>query len=285
MNNYVKWLQKQGVRLFISGNTYWRIYQGALIPASAAPCFAKLNLDESQVLLQESGAWFLRYASDPCEQETSWWYIICDSYDPKKLSSNTRSKINRGNRRCSVRKINADWLAEHGYPCYLAAYQRYENAMPVSQEVFYQNIVVAQGDIFEYWGVFFENKLAGYCQCIVEDMDVCTSVIKYDPTYLKYYSSYALMNRLINHYVVNRGMVVNNGSRSIAHDTNMQDFLLKLGFRKQFCYLNVIYQLRLKLAIQFLFPLQSIFAKLPDQGLVHKVKSLLFQEELRRLCQ
>jgi hypothetical protein len=283
-SRYVEWLQKRGVPLFEAGGVYWELYKGALIPASIAPCFVKLTHDEANALLQESRAWFLRYSSNPCEKETEWWYVICDSYDPKKLSSDARRNLRIGHRHCLVKRIEAEWLAEHGYTCYIAAYSRYRNATPVSKERFRKNILATIGGPFEYWGVFVEENFAGYCQCIVEENIVNTSIGKLDPAYLKHRSSYALDSYITHHYVVERGLVVTNGNRSVAHDTNFQDFILKLGYRRQYCRLNVIYQPWLKTAIQIIFPFRQLVDRLPDRSFVHRLQALLFQEELQRLC-
>ena len=281
---YVAWLQKQGVPLFKGKDVYWQLYKAALIPASIGPCFIRTAHDEDQALLQESGAWFLRYSSDPCEQETQWWYIICDSYDPGTLSSKKRGEIKRAHRNCSVEKIDAQWLSEHGYATYVAAYARYKNSTPVSNDQFRRNIQRTIGGPFEYWGVFVGSDLAGYCQCVVEENNVATNVIKLDPAHLRQYVSYALVDHLCSHYVAQHGMTISNGTRSIAHDTKFQNFLVKLGFRKQFCRLNIMYQPLFRSVIQAIFPFRQMVARLPARGTIHNLQALLLQEEARRQC-
>ena len=283
-DNYTEWLRNQGVRLFEGGGINWRLYQGALVPAPVFPCFTDLSQDEARTLLKESGAWFIRYASGPCNEETGWWYVVCDSYNPERLSSKIRNMIKRGNRNCAVSRIDTEWLAQSGYECYLAAFNRYKNARPVSRNIFCDSILRTIGGPFEYWGVFLKDRLAGYCQCIVEKNEVSTNVVKFDPEYLHYYTSYSLVTSMIIHYVAERGMSLSNGTRSIAHDTNFQDILLKLGFRKDFCRLNIMYQTWLNLAIRIFFPLRKFITQRPDHDLMHKVRALLYQEELRRAC-
>lgn len=281
---YVAWLQKQGVALFKSTDTYWRLYNGGLVPASPTPCFLELTPAEARELLKESRAWFLRYSSHPSERETAWWYTFRDAHCPGKYSANTRSKVSRGHRHCEVRAIDADWLARYGYETYRSAHARYRNAIPLSQETFYKNVTGSAGGPFDYWGVFVGQDLAAYCQCIVEGNNVDTSVTRFHPVYLKHYSSYALIDFLINYYVIERRANLSNGDRSIVHDTNFQDFLLKMGFQKKFCRLNVAYQPVLKTIVKSLFPFRKIIATFPDRGLTHKVSALLLQEELKRQC-
>lgn len=281
-SSYLDWLIKQNVSLFEGGGTYWRLYHRALIPIGFEYSDVKLRTEDAKALLKKSGAWFIRYSSNPSREKTEWWYLVCDKYDPKDISAKTRETINRGNRKCVIRQVSGDWLANNGYGCHLAAFTRYKNAKPLSEESFRNNILSTLKGPFEYWGIFVQDNLAGYCQCIVEENTVYFTVSKYDPAYLKYQITYAHINKLIQHYVVQRGMVLYSGTRSIAHETNYQDLLLKLGHRKQHCTLNIIYQPWLIIAINTLFPLCKFIDKLPDIGLFHRLQVALYQEGLRR---
>jgi hypothetical protein len=283
-SRYLSWLQEQGVPIFKSTECYWRSYNGALIPAVVEPHFIKLQPDEGKALLNESAALFLRYSSDPSNEKTDWWYITCDGYNPNNFSAKRRREIKRAHQNCSVRRVETQWVAEHGYATYAAAYARYKNSVPVSKAQFYTNILKSSTGPFEYWGVFVRSDLAGYCQCVVEENHVATNVIKLDPSYLKHYVSYALVDQLCTHYVVQQGLAISNGNRSVAHDTNFQDFLLKFGFRKRFCRLNITYQPWLRATMKFIFPLRRLLAGLPNHGPLNKLQILLFQEHLRRLC-
>lgn len=283
-SRYIAWLLRQGVQLYKGQNIHWRVYNGGLVPASPSPQFVELSDAEAHSLLEESGAWFCRYSSQPSQTETGWWYIAHDGVTNQRLSSNTRSKVNRGRRNCVVRPIEPQWLASHGYEIYRSAHERYKNAVPLSKETFARNVAGSAGGPFEYWGVFVAQELAAYCQCIVEEENVDTSVTRFHPAYLKYYPSYALISGLIEIYVEKRGLALSNGDRSISHETNFQDFLIKMGFQKKYCRLNVAYRRELDVLVRMTFPFRKIIAALPDRGVLHKVNAVLFQEELRRQC-
>src|SRR5271157_1646720 len=109
--NYADYLIRQGERLFEGGGTRWKIYHKALVPASPIPTFTQLTLEEAKAILNQSNAHFIRWSSDPTEEPTTWWWNVCSSYDKSKLSSNTRSKIKRGTRLCTVDRVSAPWLA------------------------------------------------------------------------------------------------------------------------------------------------------------------------------
>lgn len=283
-SRYIDWLLRQGVQLYEGQNLHWRVYNGGLVPASPTPRCVELSDADAKDLLRRSGAWFCRYSSHPSEVETPWWYIAHHCVSGSRLSSNTRSKINRGKRHCIVRSIEPRWLATHGYETYRSAHERYRNAAPLSKETFVKNVSGSAGGPFEYWGVFVGEELAAYCQCIVEEENVDTSVTRFHPAYLKFYPAYALISWLIESYVEKRGLSLSNGDRSIAHETNFQDFLIKMGFEKKYCRLNVVYRRELDLLVRIMFPFKSVIGALPDWGVFHKAGVVLFQEELRRLC-
>lgn len=279
---YISWLEQKGAALFNGGGTSWALYHGALVPASPFPAYYELDRHEARSLLKASGAWFIRYSASPCDHETSWWFVVCDRYDPASVNAKTRSEIRRGRRECTVEQIDAEWLAANGYPCYYAAFRRYRRQTPLSEDGFKGLILGTIGGPFSYWGVFCAGRLAGYCQCIIEGRQAATNIAKYHPDYLRHRSAYALNDELIQKYVVGEGMVLNNGNRSVAHDTNYQDVLMKLGFRRQFCRMDLVYAPRLGIGMNVLFPLRPLLARLPEWDIVQKITALMRQEQIRR---
>lgn len=282
---YADFLRETGWSLFEGGNTWWRLYKGVLVPASPVPEFLHLELPEAKQLLLESKADFIRWSSDPCEGETSWWWVVCGHYDLADLTSKMRNQINRGHRKCTVRRIDAEWLAENGYRCFKSAYRRYRHAAPLSEGQFRAEILQTVGyeSLFEFWGVFFEEQLVGYVLCVVEDgKGVATVFIKYDPALLQHYPAYAMTDALLSHYVAERGMPLSNGTRSIGHDTSIQDFLLKFGFKRQYCRLNIVYAPLLELGVRLAYPLIFVSEWLDAIGIGHRVHTILLQESFRR---
>jgi len=284
MSMYEQWLERQGCRLYEGGGMYWRLYRGALVPGRITPCYPRLSMQQACRLLAESGALMVRYSSQPVEEATPWWYIVCDRYEPGELPSKVRSMIKRGLRNCDVHPIALEWLVEHGYECYAAAHKRYANALPLGEDDFRKNLSGTQGGPFEHWGVFVNGALAGYAQCIVEEKEVATDSIKYHPAYMNSYSSYALTATMAEHYVSRKACRLSNGNRSVAHDTNFQAFLLKLGFRQEYCLLNIVYSQRIRPVIRALYPFRNVLRGLPKSGAAGRLRSALLQEEIHRAC-
>ena len=282
---YIDFLRQTGVPLFDGAGIYWQVCRGGLIPALPLPTFVDMDLETGRQLLAKSGAYFARWSSEPSIQQTSWWWIVCDSYNLAQLSSKMRNQIKRGYKECIVRRVSASWLADFGYECYKSAFHRYNYATYASETDFRSRTLsrAEYETVFEYWGVFIEDQLVGYAECTVEGEDgVATTVIKYNPDFLRKYTSYAMMDTLLKYYVAERGLPMSNGARSVSHDTNVQDFLLKFAFRRQYCRLNVQYRRSIGLAVSLLYPFRKF---LPGWGGMHNVKALLFQEELKRACQ
>ena len=278
---YLDWLRRHGERLVEGGGIWWRRYRAALVPATTAPCYVDLPRGEAGRLLQASRALMVRYSSDPTPGPSSWWYIVCDRYDPKELSSKTRNEINRGRRNCTVDRLEPEWLADNGYPCYRAAVGRYGTA-PVPADVWKKDIRLAIDGPISYWGAFVGGKLAGYARCVSEGNNVATSSIRLDPDHLKDRAAYALVSQVVAHYVGAEGRTMSNGNRAVVHETQFQEFLMKHGFRKQYCRLNVVYRTWLRAAVALAFPLRKAVARRSRLRLLEGAAALLAQEEIRR---
>ena len=281
---YIDYLHQIGGKLFYGAGTYWYVYHKALVRASNVPEFINMDHQTARQLLFQSGALFIRWSSHPSNQVTPWWWMICDHYDFARLRSNMRNQIRRGYKECTVQRVSVQWLADSGYECYKNAFLRYRHTTPANEDDFKAYILGLAGcdTLFECWAVFAKDRLAGYAICTVEEQrGVSMTDIKYDPAFLKCYSSYAMIDTLLKEYVVQRGLQVNNGTRSIVHDTNIQDFLLKFGFWRQYCRLNLQYRSPIGLAVSVLYPFRKL---LPGWELTHGVRALLFQEELKRAC-
>ena len=74
---------------------------------------------------------------------------------------------------------------------------------------------------------------------------------------------------------------VNDGSRSISHETNIQSFLVdKFKFRKAYCKLHLEYSILIKSFLIIVTPFEQIFDLL-KLNLFKKVSVLIKQEKIR----
>lgn len=269
-------------------NIVWKYYHGALVPETAPHMQIELTKKEEKELLNMSKAYFLRYISDWEKKEQSqFWYVIKDNFGGmEELSSNTRSKVRRGLKQCMVKKVSKEIIANEGYDVYHHAFDNYNTYMkPTNRETFKKDILNLSA--CDFWAVYKndEDKMIAYSQNFIEDNSVNYATIKFHPSYLKLYSSYALFYEMNRYYLEEKHFLyVNDGARSISHDTNIQDFLIqKFKFRKAYCKLHVAYRWDIGLIVNILYPLRNIMDKVKiNNKILNKILVLLRQEEIRR---
>ncbi len=74
---------------------------------------------------------------------------------------------------------------------------------------------------------------------------------------------------------------INDGSRSIRHETAFQDYLEKyFEFRKAYCYLNVKYRKGFGVIVKILYPFRKHIS--PDTKIGSKLSAILKMEEICR---
>lgn len=279
---WIEWLRRSGSKLIDSRVGWWRLYRRALVPASMVPRATPLLEEEARELLRQSGAWFIRYFTMHSETPTDFWWVGCESYDAMLPHKKTRNQIRRAYKNCVARRIETETLRKQGYACYAAAFSRYKDARPISEEEFLRQLDQQEGAPYERWGVFVGEALAGFANCVTEDRWVSLVSVKLDPAFLECYPAYALIDTLCTEYVAKAGLGIWNGFRPISHDTNMQEFLAKFGFKRNYCDLQVFYAPKLQVLINLGYSLRSIMGLLPGVGLMETLQSLILQESIRR---
>jgi len=270
-------------------NNFWRKYHGAIIPWE--PPHFNFNLSTEQVSndIKIHKAFFARWTTDfDSEKKSDFWYIIND----KKLSfndysRNTKSKINRGLKKFNVKIISKTELISQGYCVYEKALKRYAVVLKKNSEIEFVNEIKSLGNSWQFWGVYSKknNILVAFSLNRIVD-DYCDySTVKLDPDYLRDYSSYVLYYSMNKYYLnENNFKYINNGTRSISHQTNIHDFLIdKFKFRKAYCNIQVVYSPFFNTLVRYLLPVRSFFSLIP-LDFFRKIYVVLHQEEIRKLC-
>lgn len=282
-NSYSDYILSQGGTVIDVGGVPWMKYQGALIPATAMPVHLDLSRVDAEQALKKTGALFLRFTNRPSEQETNWWYMVCRHYDITKVSSNTRSKIHRGLKRLLVEPVAPSWLADNAYDCHVKSYQRYSYASPQSESDFRRLLLSMENQsLFNVWRCVKKDEVLGYILCLCEHDGVFMHTIDITPEGLHDYAAYAMLHCVLDYYVNKKKLAVSNGSRSISHATEMQDFLQKFGFMREYCQLHVVYRRDVAVAVRVLYPLRKILRAFEILPIVHKVSAVLYQEQILR---
>lgn len=230
------------------------------------------NTKEFKRALRKSKALFGRYTTNfDCGFETDWYYVIREeAINLSAMKAKLRYKYIKGLAVTNVKKLN-DCLSQQAvledlYKVYLVASERYKHFVPVKKADFMHAFQDAEiGDVF---GVYFKetNTLVGYAIMKKTGDSIGINVLKLDQNYFKYYISFALLYTVVNNYLdtsQNGIKFIHNGSRSIHHETNMQDFLVdRLGFRRAYCQLHTVYKPLMRIAVSVLYPFRFLLAKL-----------------------
>ncbi len=173
---------------------------------------------------------------------------------------------------------------QFGYNSYASAFKNYNTFLiPLSEEDFIRSLM-SLGKEWEFWGIYnLSGLMIGYSQNrIIEDY--CDySVMKFHPDHLKSRPSEALIYTMNKHYLNERNFrYVNDGARSISHQTNIQSFLIdKFKFRKAYCRLNIVYSKRVQFLLSIIYPFRSLISHL-NFGPIVKLNILIKQEKIRR---
>lgn len=290
MDDYQSCLAAGGVQIVEAGGLYWQNYKGILLPAylphavpAGIPASAPHALKTSNALLARWTEHFGQAA------DSGWWFVIRDgAYSRKTLSSNTRSKLSRGSRRLEARPISLDEMLLKGYDVCKEAVSRYGRVefLP-SRKAFSARVEAAalHPSSMEFFGVFRDGKLLAFSENHVQDGGVFLESIWYDPSGLKDYSSYVLMDAILEEYLVHREFrYVSDGSRSIYHETGVHEFLVeKFGFRRAHANMHVMYSTAFALIMRMSRPLKGLAASLGNRfplGSLRKFEALHFQESI-----
>ncbi len=93
------------------------------------------------------------------------------------------------------------------------------------------------------------SHLAGFAKCVESPDYIALGSLRLDPAYSRSLPSYARLDALLRQYVANEQKMLGNAFLSLHDETNMQDFLLKFGFRRVYCDLQIAYRSALGLAV------------------------------------
>lgn len=255
----------------------YRLYKGAWIFEHDPHTEQKLRSEEVKSLLSKGGL-MIRNAYDfDCGQETSFWYVIKDSFGGmEELSSKMRNQVKKCFKTMRVDQLSPDELKEKGYPVFVEASNSYKvESIPPTQEEFNKRIDNSEEN--EFWGCYDieSNQLVAFCMNAVSDESCEYRTMKAIPSYQKQYAYYGLIYEMNRYYLEERKLkYVNDGGRSITNHSNIQPFLIeKFNFRKAHCHFDMHYKWWLGMVVKALYPFRKLIK-------VRQVQSLLNMEAM-----
>jgi len=294
-NTYASLLREQGNYVITVKGVDWYDYNGFMMPAYLPHCCPKISRQSARGVMRISGRPFVRWDSQFGQvKDSQWWYVIRKGpWSLEQCSGSTRSKIRRGHKRLSARVITLEEVMKSGYDVCRRAATRYEKpGFVLPREVYERKVQAAArvSDVIEFFGIFSNDKLVGYSENYIQDNAAFWETIWYDPEFLGRYSSYVLIDEMLNYYLNDRGFTyVSDGCKSIYHRTGVQDYLMKVfGFNKEYAVLNIVYSIKFAMALKAAYPFRSIIQNLSKKwtnNTLDKIDAVLRQEYIRKTCE
>lgn len=107
-------------------NGKYRCYKGAWIYAKDPHLESKLSEMEVSALMERGGLMVRNVYNFDCNEESSFWYVIKDSFGGMdELSSKMRNQVKKCFKTMRVEKISADFLLANGYDVFVMASENY----------------------------------------------------------------------------------------------------------------------------------------------------------------
>ena len=225
------------------GREFWRNSGGVLTPLARPHIDVTPERQSIREALRESGALLAIWTTNwDLPDATEWWWNCCDmeDYSVDNIASRRgRRSIRVGLRRCEIRRVSAAKFAEDAYPIHAEAVFSYGQSPPKKPDYSAAILGMSKFPGTELWGAYVENRMAAFATCQVFDGAVNLGSTKSDHSLDKHNPNAALFYSIWEHYQ-NRGIkYVTNGWRSLWHPTNINNFLMTLGFRRVYCRVNV----------------------------------------------
>lgn len=243
----------------------YRLYKGAWIGIDESK-ETRLTKSECYELLQRGGLFVRNVYDFDCQEETSFWYVIKDTFAGlEELSASARRDVRKSLRIYNVKRLTVDEILECGYQIFARAQESYKvKCEVISQADFRSMIMQFAVENKEFWGVELKDtrKIVALAINTIK-FDSCEyNTLKCLPEALKDGSQpyYGLIYEMNRYYLGELGLkYVSDGSRSITNHSNIQPFLIhKFKFRKAYCNISLYYKWYMRMAVKLLYPFRKL---------------------------
>ena len=227
----------------------------------------KKSLDEVELkrFLKWHGALGATWSYDDDYADSGCWYkTVCDreDYDVAIIGSkNSRKKVNKCLKNCELRPIDIESFLDEVYNVYLQACTRYRNANVIAEKEFCQDIRGKhQRGNYKMFGISYGGRLIAYMTVMDFGEYAMGDIAGFDPAYSNYYPMYGLYYYVGKHFVAESGYKeFDRGSKPLLHETNVDDFLTKLEYRKKYCRLGVYFTLPVRIMLRLAGMLRFVY--------------------------
>lgn len=152
-------------------------------------------------------------------------------YDLDLLSPNTRSKVRRGLKHCTVEQLEPKYVRMHGKAAHDDTLRRIRIRDPYPWEVYWQ--AVEESDCVEVWGALTGKDLAAYIVAILADGCCQIMVARSSSDFLRFYPNNALLFTVVQNMLSRPEMEqIWFGAESFEDVSGTDHFKLSMGFVK-----------------------------------------------------
>ena len=182
-----------------------------------------------QIFHETCGILAIRFAAPVHSRvgKESAMYVCRSPYNLSKLSSNTRSKVRRGMKRCVIRSISWRELMEYGWEAQIDTMKRHRKRVKTMG----MTTDLSKCKAYEVWGAFVDNHLAAYVITLSVEDYAHILVSRSANAYLKFYPNNALIFTVVRELLARPDIsTVSFGLAPLHPAPSLEKFKLSMGF-------------------------------------------------------
>lgn len=251
---YARFLETVGHRVVAAGSMYW--YDASrFFYMSAPPNFVFSPTDEEiRAAFRHGQCAGVRFAAPLDGPGKLSYQIVCDSpdYSLDVLSSNNRSKVRRGLKRCRVEPVSMATIAEQGKRAHADTVDRQGRDGVLSGDGwdrFFRAAAETEG--FEGWAAWVDDELAAFLISVTFDDSVEFLLARSRSDKLAAYPNNALIYTVSEEMLVRRGMrEITFGLESLEPVGPLDQFKFGMGYRERPLRQRVVFHPLLRLPLR-----------------------------------
>lgn len=272
----------------------WKYYNHAVVPSVEPHETPDISCIKDRSIWKVEGGGkmpiLVRWTTDyDCNNKTVWWYVVKDTpFDIVSLKAKRRYEINKGKKNFEVRKIKPSEYIDDLLRIEILAISSWpEKYRPYIEKESFKKSVLKWDKAIVYGGFDREtNELCGYAYLYEYPHHLEFSMLRVNPDSETKGINAAMVAGILEDHNdrLSKEFYINDGARSIRHETAFQDYLEKyFGFRKAYCKLHIVYRFPINIAVKILYPFRKMIKNNGKLG--NLVCSVLKMEEFKRACQ